>query len=195
MSEASLADSLGTYCRNFVISVAETRHDIGVPKQRKPLEPLDHAKSVSEVIESIDNIIDWSIARASRVGYFAALYKRITLAVQQAIAHHDFRDGARMEEFDFRFANRYFDALNGYFHPNKYDKPTKTWRLSLHAATEEEKPIIVQHLLGACNAHIALDLGIIAHEVARGDLPGMQHDFNNMNDILASQTSDVINSI
>jgi Family of unknown function (DUF5995) len=178
----------------FAMAIRNLRHNIGVPKERKPLEPLDHAKSVSEVIELIDEIIAWAIARPSRVGYFAALYKRITLAVQKAIADKDFRDGARMEEFDFRFANRYFDALNGHFHPNKFDKPTRTWQLSLDAASKPE-PIIVQHLLGACNAHIALDLGITAHKVAAGDLPGLHDDFNKINDILASQTSDVVNSI
>ena len=58
-----------------------------------------------------------------------------------------------------------------------------------------DEPIIVQHLLGACNAHIALDLGIIADEIAVGNLPGLEKDFNTINEVLASQTSDVVKSI
>jgi hypothetical protein len=164
-----------------------------VPKQ-PTLGPLTPAKSIPEVIDSIDKIIAWSIANSSRVGYFAALYKRITLAVQKAIADKDFQDGARMEKFDVTFANRYFDALNGYFHPRDFGQPTKTWQLSLKQASNGE-PIIVQHLLGACNAHIALDLGITADEIAVGNLPGLEKDFNTINEVLASQTSDVVKSI
>lgn len=176
-----------------MISVGETRNTIAVPKQ-PTLKPLTHAESIAEVIDSIDKIIDWSMAKPSRVGYFAALYKRITLAVRKAIENKEFQDGARMERFDYTFANRYFDALNGHFHPKKFGKPTKTWRVSLDAARYRE-PIIVQHLLGGCNAHIALDLGITAHEVAAGRLDGLHDDFNKINNILASQTSDVVKSI
>ncbi|MDI3314656.1 MAG: DUF5995 family protein [Mycobacterium sp.] len=163
-----------------------------MPKQ-PTLAPLTHAHSVDEVINSIDTIISWSIANSSRVGYFAALYKRITLAVRKAIADNEFQDCARMAEFDFRFANRYFDALNGHFHP-QLGPPTKTWQLSLRQASDG-KPIIVQHLLGACNAHIAVDLGITAHEIAAGNLAGLHEDFNKINDVLASETSTVIDSI
>jgi hypothetical protein len=176
------------------MSTRNLRHNVGVPKAGKLLEPLDHANSVPEVIESIDKIITWSVTRRNRLGYFAALYKRITLAVQEAIAQNDFRDGARMERFDYTFANRYFDALNGHFHPNKFPKPTETWQLSLDQA-RARKPMIAQHLLGGCNAHIALDLGITAHKIAAGNLRGLRQDFNTINDILASETSDVVKSI
>jgi Family of unknown function (DUF5995) len=164
-----------------------------VPKQ-PTLEPLPDAKSIPEVIDSIDKIIAWSIANSSRVGYFAALYKRITLAVQKAIADKKFQDGARMERFDYTFANRYFNALNRHFHADVYGEPTETWQLSLQEASNEG-PIIVQHLLGACNAHIALDLGITADKIAAGDLPGLEKDFNAINEVLASQSSDVVKSI
>jgi hypothetical protein len=171
------------------------RHNIGVPKAPEPLEPLPQAHSVKEVIDSIDKIIAWSTANSSRVGYFAALYKRITLAVEKAIAARNvFHDGKRMERFDVVFANRYFDALNGYFHPGQYDGLTKAWRVSFEKARRQE-PIIVQHLLGACNAHIALDLGITAHDIAEGNLPGLRDDFNKINAILASQASQVVKSI
>lgn len=175
------------------MSVPNLRHNIAVPKG-PTLEPLNRAESVSDVLKSIDKIIAWSIARPSRVGYFAALYKRITLAVEKAIEDKDFNDGARMARFDYTFANRYFDALNGYFHPKKFGTPTETWQLSLDQASKR-KPMIAQHLLGGCNAHIALDLGITAHKIAGGNLRGLRQDFNKINDILASETSDVVKSI
>ena len=52
-----------------------------------------------------------------------------------------------MERFDVAFANRYFAALNGYFHPDKHPKPTHAWQVTFDAASRRE-PIIVQHVLG-----------------------------------------------
>lgn len=163
-----------------------------MPHEQKSFAPLSRAQSIDEVIRSIDKIIAWSTVESNRVGYFAALYRRITLAVQQAIAHNEFRDGALTEQFDAAFANRYFAALNGYFWPGEFDKPTEAWQVSLDAATQGA-PIIVQHLLGACNAHIAFDLGITTHEIAGGNLAELRDDFDKI--IMASQTSGVVKEV
>ncbi len=57
-------------------------------------------------------------------------------------------------------------------------------------------PIIVQHMLAGVNAHIDLDLGIAAEEIAPGaQLPGLQADFNTVNAVLASQVSGVLAEI
>ena len=37
------------------------------------------------VVSALDSVIEWSIAASSRLGYFAALYKRITIAVSAAV--------------------------------------------------------------------------------------------------------------
>ena len=42
-------------------------------------------KSIDEVILRLDEIIDWAQKNNSRLGYFAALYKRMTLGVKSGI--------------------------------------------------------------------------------------------------------------
>jgi hypothetical protein len=55
------------------------------------------------------------------------------------------------------------------------------------AAAKHRRVVIVQHLLLGMNAHINLDLGIAAAEVCPGtSLAGLQHDFNEINAVLAS---------
>jgi hypothetical protein len=117
-----------------------------------PPPPIPTCSNLDQVVEALASIIDWSISASSRLGYFAALYKRITVAVDTAIKQGAFDDGPRMERFDVAFASRYIDALNGYFHPAKFPRPTSSWRVTFDAASREE-PIIVQHMLGGVNAH------------------------------------------
>jgi len=85
-----------------------------------PLPPILPVASIDQVIDAIQGIVDWSIANESRLGYFAALYKRITIAIRNGICDHLFDNGPRMERFDVIFASRFFAALNGYFHPAQF---------------------------------------------------------------------------
>src|SRR5882757_6338435 len=94
-----------------------------------PPAPIPRVTTIAEVIEAISSIIDWSITASSRLGYFAALYKRITIAVGDAIDEGAFHDGPLMERFDVAFASRYFDALNGHFHPDAFPRPTRSWQV------------------------------------------------------------------
>ncbi|MBV8517087.1 MAG: hypothetical protein JO197_06735 [Acidobacteria bacterium] len=160
-----------------------------------PLPPIAAVTTIDEVIASIQSIIDWSIANASRLGYFAALYKRITLAIRNGIQSGLFDDGPRMERFDVTFASRYFAALNAYFYPAQYPPISHCWRIAFDGA-QQPAPILVQHMLAGINAHIDLDLGIAAEVVAPGALlPSLHHDFNTVNAVLASQTSTVVDEI
>ena len=137
-----------------------------MPTMPPPPTPIPTVTTLDEVVEAIGSIIDWSISASSRLGYFAALYKRITIAVGVALDQVAFEDGPRMERFDVAFSVRYFDALNGYFHPGQFPKPTRSWQVTLDAAHRSE-PTIVQHMLAGVNAHIALDLGIVAQTIER----------------------------
>jgi hypothetical protein len=160
-----------------------------------PLPPIPTVTTIDEVVEAIESIIDWSISVSSRMGYFAALYKRITIAIGAAVSQGTFEDAPRMQRFDAIFASRYFDALNGYFHPTQFAKPTRSWRVAFDAASRPE-PIILQHLLAGVNAHIDLDLGIAAQTAAPpANLEALHNDFNTVNDVLISQVSGVVNEI
>ncbi len=157
------------------------------------LAPLQPATTLDEVVANIDAAIGWSVEASSRLGYFAALYKRITVAVKNAVSDGVFEDGPRLARLDVAFANRYFDALNGYFHPGRYAKPTRSWRLTFDAADRRE-PIMLQHMLAGINAHIGLDLGIVAQAVDIGTRD-MKTDFDRINAVLASQVSGIIADI
>jgi Family of unknown function (DUF5995) len=160
-----------------------------------PLPPIPAVTAIDGVVQAIDSIIDWSICVSSRLGYFAALYKRITIAIGAAVSQGKFEDAQRMQRFDVIFATRYFDALNGYFHPDQFAKPTRSWRLTFDAASRPE-PIILQHMLAGVNAHIDLDLGIAAQAVAPlGNLAALHNDFNTVNAVLASQVSGVVGDL
>jgi hypothetical protein len=100
-----------------------------------------------------------------------------------------------MERFDVAFAGRYFDALNGYFHPKEFRQPTRSWQKTFGAVGSPE-PIIPQHMLAGVNAHIDLDLGITAQEIASAGKPAVLHDdFNTINAVLASQVNGVVDDI
>ncbi len=148
--------------------------------------------TIDDVLDQLTDIIDRSHRRKSRLGFFSALYRRVTIAVKQGIADGRFEDGERMAQLDVRFANRYLEAYHAYFTGHR---PTESWRVAFEAAARP-KYIILQHLLLGINAHINLDLGIAAAQTAPGDsLPALENDFNAINKILASLVDEVQDEI
>lgn len=159
------------------------------------LPPIPPPSTIDQVVDAIQGIIQWSIDNQSRLGYFAALYKRITIAIRDGIAQHVFDDGPRMERFDVTFASRYFAALNGFFHPTDFPHPSQCWRVAFEGATAPG-PILIQQMIAGVNAHIDLDLGIAAEAVAPGaQIESLHHDFNLVNAVLESQVSTVVTEI
>ena len=160
---------------------------------RWKLPELRRANSVDDVIANFDAVIDWSIEAENGIGYFATVYKRATLAIRDKIAAGDyFDDNARMTRFDIIFAQRYFDALNAYFHPRDYEAPTHVWQWCFdgHEYETPDQPIMLQHMLTAVNSHVNLDLGIAAMMAAQDTgLRSMRDDFNRINDLLAGEVT------
>jgi hypothetical protein len=143
------------------------------------------ARTIDEVIARLDAIVADSIRRGDRLGYFPALYARVTRAIRDAIQRKQFDDNARMERLDVIFANRYLAAYDAY---RSGEIPSRSWLLAFNAARRADL-IVLQHLLVGMNAHINLDLGVAAARVAPGKaLPGLLDDFNRINDILAALT-------
>jgi Family of unknown function (DUF5995) len=165
---------------------------VATPAPPAPFPPMTR---LDAVVSALDSVIEWAIAASSRLGYFAALYKRITIAVAVAVENGAFEDGPRMERFDAAFASRYFDALNGYFHPNKFPRPTRSWQKTFDAVHRDDL-IILQHMLAGVNAHIDLDLGIAAQNIAPAmKLPTLHKDLNTINAVLASQVQGLVDDI
>lgn len=146
------------------------------------------ATTIDEVIDSLDHIIATYRSQGSRLGYFPALYRKVTLNVKQGIEQGLFEDGARMEKLDVLFANRYLAAVA---QEQRGQTPSRSWAVAFQAA-QSWFPIVLQHLLLGINAHINLDLGIAAAQTAPGpELADLQQDFNAINGILAALIDDV----
>ena len=150
------------------------------------------AQGIDEVIARLTDIIDISRQEPGRLGYFAALYRKVTISVKQGILNGRFEDGARMEMLDVNFANRYLEAYELH---SKGETPTASWQVSFEAAGHW-RPLILQHLLLGINAHINLDLGIAAVKTSPGDqLPPLKHDFDMINRLLVDLVQPVQDKI
>ncbi|MCD4533960.1 DUF5995 family protein [Nocardioides sp. cx-169] len=143
------------------------------------------AQTIDEVILRLEEIIKDAEAREDRIGYFAALYNRVTIAVREGVRAGEFDDGPRMERLDVTFANRFLDAYDAW---RAGQLPSRAWLKAFEVASSS-RPVVLQHLLVGMNAHIALDLGVAAAQTCPGAaLPALKDDFGRINDVLASLT-------
>lgn len=136
----------------------------------------------------MEQVLTWSRASRSRLGYFAALYHRVTLRIRDGITRGEFEDNPRMERLDVRFANRYLLAVEQHLAGTQ---PSAVWRVAFETA-ERWPPLVLQHLLVGMNAHINVDLGIAAARTAPGPkLAGLKNDFDKINAILGELSTGV----
>lgn len=148
--------------------------------------------SIDEVIVILENIITESEMNNDPLGYFAALYQKVTIKVKEGITNNYFDDGPRMEQLDVAFANRYLNALESY---RKNEPIPLSWKKAFDLSPNYW-PIVLQHLLMGINAHINLDLGIAAAEISRGkNLSDLENDFNKINAILSSLVHEIESDI
>jgi hypothetical protein len=106
--------------------------------------------SIDLVVARLDAIIDEAIGEPNRLGYFAALYNRVTKAVRAGISAGAFDDNPRMERLDVAFANRYLDAYGRY---RRGQPVTASWRVAFDAAGNPGLSVL-RHLVLGMNAHI-----------------------------------------
>lgn len=139
--------------------------------------------TIDGVIAQLDAIVNESIATRSRLGYFAALYKRMTMAIRDGMKTGKFEDNARIERLDIAFASRYLVTRDQYFAGELHGQ---SW-LQAYAAANSSQYTVLQQLLIGINPHIMIDLGVAAARTCPGDqLPGLQHDFNTVNAVILS---------
>ncbi len=144
--------------------------------------------TIDQVIKDLEAIIARSEQTKSPLGYFAALYHRVTIKVKEGIDSNFFEDGARMEQLDIVFAQRYIDAYHAYQNNEPHNQ---SWKIAFDLS-KEFWPIVLQHLLIGMNAHINLDLGIAAAEISKGkNIDDLKIDFYKINDILSSLVYEV----
>ena len=139
------------------------------------------ANGIDDVLRILDGIIADCKAKSDPLGYFPALYRQVTLTVKLGIASGYFANGPRMDRFDALFASRYFTAYDAW---RSGGQPTKSWRVAFQGM-QSGGLIILQDLLVGINAHINLDLGVVAGETFQGAaLQDFHGDFDKINQIL-----------
>jgi len=146
------------------------------------------ASSIDEVIAYLGDIIQSSKESSSPLGYFAALYRNVTISVRDKIGTGYFDDDQRMALLDVTFANRYLAAYSD----NKEGKPVTGAWMKAFAGGDNNSLIVLQHLLLGMNAHINLDLGISAAAVTEPDtIADLEDDFNKINTLLSTLVGEV----
>ena len=150
------------------------------------------AKTIDDIIEILEEIIQNSIRDNDPNGYFPALYQQVTIKVKEGIKNNIFENSHRMQKLDVVFAKRYIDGYKNW----KNGQPlTQSWEKAFKLA-ENSNAIVLQHLLMGMNAHINLDLGIAAAEISnQSNISDLQNDFNKINEILSQQVNDVQNRL
>lgn len=150
--------------------------------------------SIQDVIHKMDAIVEQCGRKNLRAGYFAVLYRLVTIRIKEEIEEGHFDDNERMEKLDTIFAQRFFDAFDAFY--NDAAEPlTQSWNRAFNAA-ESNRYIIMQHLLLGINAHINLDLGIAAAQTMEDEKLELIHkDYDRINAILASLVDDVTSNM
>jgi len=150
------------------------------------------AQNIDDVVDGLAEIVRAAGRAGDRAGYFAALYRQVTVEVRTAIRGGLFDDGARMDRFDTLFGNRYFDAYDAW---RRDRSGPRCWREAF-GLLDDADTVIVQHLLLGVNAHINLDLAIAAARTNPGEaIHALRRDFLLINDILARVVLAVQDSI
>ncbi len=141
-------------------------------------------RTIDEVLAQLNGILDDALRQGARIGYFAALYERVTTNVRRAlVAGNVFQDNPRMERLDVVFADRFLAAWDAH---TSGRTPSRSWQAAF-ALLDDPGPLVVQHLLVGMNAHINLDLGIAAATIAPtpAELESLWPDFKTINQVLA----------
>jgi hypothetical protein len=142
------------------------------------------ATTIDEVLARLNAIIDHSLLVPNRIGYFASLYARVTSNVRRGILSQVvFEDNVRMALLDVVFANRFIDAYDTW---RAGGAPSQSWQVAF-LILDDADALVVQHLILGMNAHINLDLGIAAAEMAPNPegLASLRNDFLQINVVLS----------
>lgn len=145
------------------------------------------AKTIDEVLDQLDEIIDQTIEQNSYLCAFAYVYRRTTFEVKKAIEGDRFENVERMEKMDVIFANLYIKAFRDYQDSKEI---SSSWKYAFEA--KNDHIALIQHILLGMNAHINLDLSVAAATVSSGsEIIKLKNDFMVVNQILADLTNTI----
>lgn len=147
------------------------------------MKPIQLPTKIDDVILRLDEIITHAKKIKSRTGYFASMYKRVTIEIKNKTEAGFFDNNERMRKLVVVFANRYLEAYY-LFHEN--GNCTSSWKVAFEA-TKKRTPLVLQHLILALNAHIGLDLCVAAATICPGEeIIDLKNDFEKINTVLDS---------
>lgn len=145
------------------------------------MTPKGSPPDLGTTLDALGAIVASARSDRSPIGIFPSMYRSVTAEIRDAIHDGFFDDSAAMERLAVMFADRYLDAYDEWI---SGDQPSTAWRIAFEAATDGRRRMIAQHLLAGMNAHINLDLGIVAAAVAGNDAERLHDDFFRVNQIL-----------
>lgn len=146
------------------------------------------AETIDNVISDLTDIINECRQANSRLGYFPAMYRKVTVRIKEGVENGRFEDPERMERLDVTFAQRYIEA---YRQHRQGQPPTRVWAYAFERCLDPQ-PSVLHHLLLGMNAHINLDLGIAAAQVCQDcALEPLKNDFFEVNQVLAGLLDEV----
>ncbi len=142
------------------------------------------AERIDRVLKRIETIIRESYRDGSRIGYFAALYYRVTTTIKGRLGTGFFYDDDRLQRLDEAFAGRYFSALEAW--RSGSPELLGSWRVAFEA-TRDSNLSTLQHLLAGVNPHMNVDLGAACVDIASGEaIDTLKCDFNHINELLTT---------
>src|SRR5215217_6804295 len=116
---------------------------------------------IDAVLNNLDGIVASARLAGDRLGLFAAMYGQTTRAVRDQVVAGQFDDDEPMCRFVRAFAGRYTGALER----SRAGQPVpRCWRVAFDACGRGDL-IVLQHLLLGINAHVNLDLALVAAEM------------------------------
>ena len=146
-------------------------------------------QTIDDVVSALETIIQRSYDKQSRLGYFAAMYQRVTRVVRDGVSAGSFQNGPNSSTWFLQHATsmRFTFQAGG--------TATRSWMVAFNGC-DDANLLILQHLLSGMNAHINLDLGIAAAQVSPGEqLPELKPDFDQINAVLASLIGTIASEI
>jgi hypothetical protein len=143
---------------------------------------------IDAVVHKLAAEVDDARRRADRRGWFGAMYLQTTRTVRDRVAADLFDDAERMERFVDAFAGRYLAPLQA----SLEGRPVpRCWAVAFDLARRSDR-VILQHLLLGINAHVNLDLAVVAAEICPGpEIGALKDDFMRVNAILAALLPEV----
>jgi hypothetical protein len=144
------------------------------------------ATTIEQIVRELRSITKRAERAGSRIGYFSALYARVTAAVAAQLRAGAFDDGPRIERLDVTFANLYLDALAS----RRRGGPVRAaWEVAFDAC-EQPEPNLLQHIYLGMNAHLLVDLPIaVAETCPPHAFPSARRDFRRINGIVRAELS------